>query len=299
MRIESVLAMLLILLGGCSACAQGHQWWADNVGWDGARPFQDYLRLNPAGMGPHALPVPRMHRMAWDTTSWFAGEGLYHHHRQEHTVASRLSLQWAASEWFRLLIQVVPLEYFDTEHDLKTDRRIFWQDYDRRTAGGDFHVESLIRLPPRWFGGLQSELRVGLRAPSGTHLGAARFTDTPGYYFDMAVSRHLGPVHSLELMAGFLVYQTYDHRHKQNDCLLWGVSHRWQKGRWGLMQSLRGFSGYFGDGDKPVIYEAELAWQPADRWSWRGLAGVGLHDYPFRFLGAGVHWHFHLPVQKG
>lgn len=297
MKIKPGLTALL-LLAAAIAAAQGPQWWADNVGWDGVRPYQQYLRLNPAGMGPHALPVPRMHRMAWDTTSWFSGEGLYHHHSRETTLASRLSLQWAATAWFRLFIQVIPLEYYRTDHVLKTERRVFWQAYDDRIAGGDFHVESLIRLPPRWFGGLHSELRIGLRAPSGTHLGAARYTDTPGYHFDLAASRKLGSRHTLEMMAGFLVYQTYGDQARQNDCLLWGLSHRWSDGPWGLIHSLRGFSGYIGDGDSPVVYEAELVWQAARRWSWRGLAGIGLHDYPFRFLGAGVHWHFHLPVEK-
>jgi hypothetical protein len=292
------LLFLSLMLLARIAVGQDSHWWSENVGWDGSRPYQYYLRLNAAGMGPHALPVPGMHRMAWDTTSWFSGEGLFHRHSQETTIASRLGLQWRASHWFRLLVKVIPLEYYDTSHDLKTERRIFYLAYPDRIAGGDFHIESFIALPEHWLGGIRPELRIGLRAPSGTHLGAARHTDTPGYHFDVAFSRNLSAAHSLELMLGLLVYQTYEDRSRQNDCLLWGISHRWHRGRWGLMHSLRGYKGYIGQGDAPVVYELEMAWQAAERWSWRATAGQGLNDYPFRFLGLATHWHFHLPVRS-
>lgn len=287
-----------MLFWGMTLLGQSGDWWAQNVGWDGVRPYQYYLNLTPAGMGPNALPVPSMHKMNTDSSSWFSVGAWGHFHEEEETVSARLGMQWSPAPWCRLVVQVIPLEGYRTSHALKTERKIFFEAYHDRFAGGDFHIETLFRLPPRWLGGWESSLRVGIRAPSGTHLGAARYTDTPGYWFDLAFTRRLTGRHVLEVQGGFLVYQTYDDQLRQNDCLLWGLGHRWTGKRFEFFHSLRGYSGYLGNGDSPIVYEAECLYRSSATWSWVLTVGKGIHDYPFVFTGLTGRWHFSLPIRQ-
>jgi hypothetical protein len=300
MRYKLWIATLLGFWGllATNSNAQSPQWWADNVNWDGKSPYQTYIRLSSAGMGPNALPVPSLHSPLRDTSSWFSGSLAAFHHQEEYTISSFLGLSWRPADWLRLNINVIPLEYFQTSHQLKEERKVFWEGYDNHIAGGDFYVESLIRIPPRWLAGLKTELRIGLKTASGTHLGAARFTDTPGYYVDLSSIWLLSRHHALEIMLGFLAYQTYEIRSRQNDCVLWGIGHSFSLKSWQLYHSLRGYNGYIRNGDAPVVYEAEISRYAYKRWEWFLKAGLGLQDYPFQFTGIGTRWHFHLPVHS-
>jgi hypothetical protein len=279
------------------AWAQDFQWWANHVGWDGSRPYQHYLQLSPEGMGPNALPVPPMHRFLWDTTSCFQGQLTAFRHPGELTIASELALRWQASHWFRLGIRVIPLEFFETSREVKERRNIFWDAYEDRLAGGDFYIESAIRLPPAWLLGLHGEIRFGLKTASGTHLGAARYTDTPGYYVDMAFAGTIAPRHSWELMAGLYVYQTYEDLSRQNDAFLWGLGHRWDFGKSYLFHHLRGYAGYLRDGDVPVVYELEWGLRAGRAWHFLVVVGHGLHHYPFTYSTLGARWHFDLHLR--
>ena len=206
-------------------------------------------------------------------------------------------MQWRANKWFRLGIKVIPLEWYQTSHEIKTERKIFYQAYDHSWAGGDIYAESYIRLPDTWLKGISSELRMGIKTASGTNLGAARYTDTPGYYADFAFSKNINSRHQWEAMIGFYAYQTYDDQLRQNDCLLWGLGHHYHNGPLLLMQSFRGYMGYLGNGDIPLVYDLEARWKPRNSWSWQLKISRGLHDYPFTLITVGGLWHFHLPVE--
>jgi hypothetical protein len=291
------VSLLAILFINATAYSQSSEWWAQNVGWDGVRPAHYYLNLSSAKMGPNALPVPEMHRLLADSSSWFYAGAQGAFTQGEQTVASLLAMQWRANKWFRLGIKVIPLEWYQTSHEIKTERKIFYQSYDNSWAGGDIYAESFIRLPDTWLKGISSELRMGIKTASGTNLGAARYTDTPGYYADFAFSKSINAKHQWEAMIGFYAYQTYDDQLRQNDCLLWGLGHHYHNGHLLLMQSLRGYMGYLGNGDIPIVYDLEARWKPRNSWSWQLKMSRGLHDYPFTLLTVGGLWHFDLPVE--
>lgn len=292
-----IVILLFCLFHQTSILAQSSTWWEQNVGWDGVRPAHYYLNLSSEKMGPNALPVPEMHRFLADSTSWFyiGAQGAFR--QGEQTLASLLAMQWRANKWFRLGIKVIPLEWYQTSHEIKTERKIFYQAYDHTWAGGDIYVESNIRLPDTWLKGISSELRIGIKTASGTNLGAARYTDTPGYYADFAFSKNFNARHQWEAMLGFYAYQTYDDQLRQNDCLLWGLGHHYQNGPFALLQSFRGYMGYLGNGDVPVIYNLEARWKPRNSWSWQLMFSRGLRDYPFSLFTLGVFWHFNLPIE--
>lgn len=289
---------IVIFLAAAEVSGQSAQWWVDLVGWDGVSSYQNYLRLAPAYMGPNALPVPTLHGDPNDTTSSLSAGGTFFRTDGENTLSGLMALRWRASSWFRLCVQVVPLEYYSTAHEVKARRRVHYLSYDDKLAGGDFYVESLITLPRKWLGKVDPELRLGIKTASGTNLGAARFTDTPGYYFDLSTHWVPSPHHRWEVMTGFLVYQTYLPGRAQNDCFLWGLGHVWRRAPWAVSTSIRGFQGYFFEGDGPVVTEVEGSWRTKGRWEVYLRAGAGLRDYPFRFLGAGTRCHLRLGMEK-
>ena len=291
MHLRSILLSLSVA-GLSIAHAQDHEWWARNVGWNGSDPWMNYLQLSPAHMGPNALPVPEMHWIDRDSTSWFMGQAQVFLHQQEITVASRLALLWRPSPWFRFRAHVVPVEWFETSHDLKTDRRIFHENYDDRIAGGDIHVESFFTLPWRLFRGGGPEVRIAVKTASGTNLGSARYTDTPGYTFSVSDRWQLSPEHAIEAMLGLFVYQTYSELHRQNDCFLWGAGHSWSIGKFRLFHAVRGYQGYLRNGDAPVVYDAEFNYRAGPRSEFHLGAGVGINDHPFRSIAIGLRWHF-------
>lgn len=301
MRTEArgtILLLLFLLLLGKGAAGQTSEWWVDLVGWDGVSPYQNYLRLAPAYMGPNALPVPALHGDHNDSTSLLSGGATCFRADGENTVSGIMALRWRASSWFRLGVHVVPLEYYRTSHELKALRRVHYLSYDESLAGGDFYVESLITLPRKWLGRLDPELRLGIKTASGTNLGAARFTDTPGYYFDVSTHWASSPGHRWEVMTGFLVYQTYLPGRAQNDCFLWGLGYAWSHAPWAASASIRGFQGYFFEGDGPIVSEVEGSWRTRGRWEFYVRAGMGIRDYPFRYLGLGTRCHLKLGMEK-
>ena len=282
---------LLLFLGSLQWLhAQDADWWRNNVGWDGITPYHQYLKLTAAGMGPNALPIPELHQQ-WDTTSSFTLSAASHHRPGETTVNSRLDLRWQAHPRFRLRVHLVPLEWYSTSHALKTERRIHFLSYDHQWAGGDIYVESSVRLPVHWTFGLQSEIRAGIKTASGTNLGAARYTDTPGYFFDVDVYRTFGDRRQFdwEAMLGFYAYQTYQPGFRQNDCLLYGASIGWHNARLALRSTIRGYCGYFQDGDCPVLGMMEMRWGKRFR-PWQGILQVsaGLYDWPFTSVQIGI-----------
>ena len=282
--------LLLILSAPGGVFSQDAEWWRKNVDWDGITPYQNYLNLTAEGMGPNALPVPEFHQQ-WDTTSSFTLSGASHLRSGEMTLNSRLDLRWQAHPRFRMRIHLVPLEWYHTSHKLKTERRIHFESYDQQWAGGDIYVESSFRLPVNWTFGLQSEIRAGIKTASGTNLGAARYTDTPGYFFDLDVYRRFGSLLQFdwEAMLGFYAYQTYQSGYRQNDCLLYGASVGWQARRFSLRPSIRGYCGYLQNGDCPVVCEIDLGWgQQVESWQWNLQVSTGLISWPFTSVQVGV-----------
>ncbi|MBK6949502.1 MAG: hypothetical protein IPH16_16765 [Haliscomenobacter sp.] len=55
-------AVLALGLVACAPAlrAQGHDWWANNVGWDGKSHWSTYIISQPRYLGPNALPIPSL-----------------------------------------------------------------------------------------------------------------------------------------------------------------------------------------------------------------------------------------------
>jgi hypothetical protein len=272
--------------------AQDHAWWAENVGWDGDSHWREYLVYAPRFLGPNALPIPPIAwgRPAEDHAITLSG----HHHRAvgDRTWNPGITARYAAVPG-RITFEAcwVPIEYYRTSHEWKTERNVFHIFYEDRTAHGDFHLRTNVRLweeTPRRPG---ISLRVGYRLASSNKVGAARFTDAPGYHFALSAGKDLFPSSRIHwrgaVMAGLYVWQTNQPVHVQNDGILAGLGLRAGTDRWTAELVGRGYFGYLNTGDRPVAVSLQLE----RHWGgWSGFVRLqeGFGDLVYAQFSGGV-----------
>lgn len=271
-----------------------YQWWNEINQWDGTTPWVRYLTLNTAHMGPNALPVPDFEegRMPGGIRLQMAGES--HLMPGETTLNTRMRLFLPLySKRAGLSLHMVPLERYEMDtvvRDARSARDRDGQGY----SVGDLYLGTYIQLTdnhPNWPDLL---LRLHLRTASGNRLEAARFTDTPGYYFDLTASEEWHYQHPFwqglraHFALGFYAWQTHRADYLQNDALLASGGLSVKMGGWHLSQSLAGYHGYLRNGDRPLVWRIGLssAYQSRIRYFFRWQKG--LHDFPYWSLRAGV-----------
>jgi hypothetical protein len=119
---------------------------------------------------------------------------------------------------------------------------------------------------------------------SGTNLGDARFTDGPGYYFDLSAGRNIAVDNSIlrfYAMAGFYAYQTFDVEHLQNDCILYGAGADLHFKNFLFSQSIAGYTGYLNIDDKPIVYRVSLRLK-SKLVDWKAEYQWGIRDNDFQ-----------------
>nr|MBX2817622.1 hypothetical protein [Saprospiraceae bacterium] len=86
------------------------------------------------------------------------------------------------------------------------------------------------------------------------------------------------------LMMGFYAWQTHSNLHRQNDALLYGVGFNGRIQAWKWENSLGGYYGYLGNGDRPLLFRSQLLHESSSG-SIGLLVSTGLQDYPFSSVG--------------
>ncbi|MEY2948911.1 MAG: hypothetical protein RLZZ248_112 [Bacteroidota bacterium] len=269
--------------------SQDHQWWVDNVGWDGETAWTQYLIFSPGRMGPNALPVPSFsngqvdssHHLSWTNQLTFT--------KGESTYSTILEAQYVPLPHrlsFRLFW--MPLEWFRTSHFLKTERKVFHEFYDDQTAMGDVYLETSHALIHRSH--YSAVLRLGYKFAASSHLGAARFTDTPGYYFDISFVRNF-PLSTqanfaLSAMTGLYIWQTNNSPvHRQNDAFLYSVQLKLNHTYSTFILGLGGYIGYLNNGDQPHLMELGYRVERSAKWAIQITGRKGVNkDWPFTSL---------------
>ncbi len=238
-----------------SAQQADYQWWNERHGWDGVSPFEKYLHLEPGRMGPNALPVPEAVFFLWDSMHYSSNILQYHHTSGENTGSLKFSLHYHIDRRVVFKVWMVAAEYFSSNEIIRDFRAA--RTYEGRGwATGDLCAEthwhilrSQNKLPDITF-------RTGIKTASGNRVEDARFTDTPGYYFDFnfrKIFHYTNWKFQWYGMAGFYAYQTYSTIHKQNDAFLYAAGARAQNKHWGVDTHLRGYLGYLSMYDKPIV----------------------------------------------
>ncbi|MGB3798543.1 MAG: hypothetical protein WA952_01940 [Lewinella sp.] len=279
------------------ATAQDYGWWNDTHDWDGVSPWRSYLTLAPAYMGPNALPVPDIQngRITEGTELKVAGEA----HFGDGDNTQNLYLEGHVplfSDRVGLHLQYVPLEYYRLTAATRDERAA--RDFDGEGfAGGDVYVATHVQLiqdHARWPDLL---LTINLKTASGNRLSAARYTDTPGYFFDLSAGKTFdreGSLTSLRphALLGFYVWQTFQDNYYQNDAVLYGLGCDLRFRHLTLTPALGGYYGYLGVGDRPLVARLDLRTHREQGIDYFARLQHGLTDYPFTTIRLGVSFRY-------
>lgn len=289
---------LLILLASLFAerlTAQNHEWWANNVNWDGQTHWSRYILSSPRFLGPNALPIPSQNNGRIARQHHVQLTANAHYTEGDHTYNPKLWLDYLlVPEVISFQLSMVPFEYFQVSHERKTERRVFHTFYEASTAIGDVQLHTNIQLLASKRHFANARLRIGYRFASSNLQGAARFTDAPGYFFDLGLGRTFTQA-SLELrpslMLGLYVWQTNRADQFQNDAFLFGTGMELKWKDYQLNSSFRGYIGYLNDGDRPGTIDLRLS-RRLNRFQISLGAGVGLWDNLYNRLEFGSSYSF-------
>lgn len=284
--------VLFVLLGSLNHLAVGQDfaWWNTTHNWDGTTPWHKYLTISPAFLGPNALPVPTIKKgKSLDKARLILGADLhYGSGDQTQNLYTELYIPLHSPK-VGLLVSVIPLERYQmdaTTRDLRAARDFDGKGY----AGGDFYVGTYIQLLEGHHSLPDAMLTVNIKTASGRNLEAARFTDTPGYFFDLSLGKsyrsRISWIDQIRphLMAGLFVWQTYEDKHRQNDSFLYGAGVDISSSSFELSQAIGGYYGYKNNGDRPIVYRTTWRTKWASRVNYEVQFQEGLRDYPFRSI---------------
>jgi hypothetical protein len=235
--------------------AQSFEWWRDNVNWDGTTHWWKYLTVSPAYFGPNALSVPNMNNGSADTNRTLGLGAAFHFRSGDRTQNLVLTGNYTTpGNSISIDAQFIPHERFQMSHALKTERKVYYQDYYKKSTTGDVVVNTVFQVFNRWRPNVQLAMRVGVRMPSGGGLGAARYADVPAYWIDAGAGLPIARGRwKWTSMLGFLVWQTNSDNLRQNDAFLFGTGMEYQHRNISGQLNLSGYLGYKNNGDKPVV----------------------------------------------
>lgn len=259
-------ALIFILVISSFTCqAQiDYSWWNQIHHWDGITSWQNYMTISSAYLGPNALPVPENSKGIVDSSAQFEIGADLHFNKGDHTQDGFVRGFLPFNEYrFALSLEVIPIEFFQTDTIIR-DMRASRGRSGKGKAGGDIYFTTYVQVLRDHANLPDISIRAALRTASGTNLGEARYTDGPGYYFDLSIGKNIKLKNDWSMrwygMIGFYVYQTFDILHLQDDCLLYGGGIDLNYKNFFLSEELTGYSGYLKNGDKPQVFRSSLGW---------------------------------------
>jgi hypothetical protein len=285
------LRKLLILICSLSLFgdiySQEYNWWNQLHNWDGISSWKNYLKYSAKFMGPNALPVPEVNKGAFpDYTELLLGI-------QQHSGKGDKTINFLSEVFYPVVprraglkIHYVPVEFYQTDTVTRNSRAA----RDRDPEGysyGDVYLSTFIQVIKDHEKLPDVMLSINLKTASGTNLGNARHTDSPGYYFDASIGKTLltgGEIVTSwrpYFMGGFYSYQTNRSDYLQNDAFLFGLGFQLETPLFIMENNLGGYLGYFGNGDQPVVFRTKILSRRDAILNYKVSFQYGIHDVTF------------------
>jgi len=294
---KTIVFMLFFVLPLLKSWAQSddnYDWWNNRHNWDGVSSWSTYMTLEPGKMGPNALPVPELKNGSLDTTLSLLLAPEVHFAPNDFTSDLYFQLNVPLKKIVALQVWWVPLEFYKTDTVVR-DLRAARTREAQGIATGDVYFGTVISIVRNKQNVPDITLSINLKTASGTRLNDARYTDTPGYFFDVTTGKDfkLNAVTDWKIrpyaMGGFYVYQTNRTDYFQNDAILWGVGAELKNESWCFKAQYTGYSGYFKNLDQPAVLRLEV-----NRFFKKSTAllrfQTGNESYPFTSIRAGMSW---------
>lgn len=264
--------------------------------------FSQKITISPAFMGPNALPVPNINTGIIAPYKQFEIAQHLHfgHGDRTQNLFAKLTYPFA-DEQIAVEAYMVPIEFFSMNDSIKAERNIPETDA-KNHAVGDVCFGTIIQLlrDKKYLPDIT--LSMNCKTASGGNLEKARYTDTPGYWFDVAAGktfRFNGNILDYVRIygsGGFYCWQTYD-TNPQNDAFLFGGGFSFQRAAHTVEISTGGYKGWKENGDFPIVsriifsrqYEQtvlKVGWQKG----WR--------DFDYNTYSFSLIYRFHSPAPK-
>ncbi len=295
----SLIPFALLLAFSCSA-QEDFSWWVEKHNWDGVTPWNQYMTISAAFMGPNALPVPEIKNGLVDSAA--SVNISYDNYKSKGDKTQDFYLKGVLPLFknrISIELHAVPIEWYEMD-TITRDERAVRTKSGKGSAGGDIYVSTSVQiLKNKKFPDML--LRFALRTASGTHLRDARYTDAPGYYIDVSFGKSIFTKNKFikEIRfygdAGLYTYQTYDLQNLQDDCLMYGGGIILNAKKFSWTNCIGGYSGYLNNGDRPIVYRSELRMLNHIH-DWSIAYENGLNDYPYQKFR--VTYIFHIPTSK-
>lgn len=305
---RNYLVALFVVFAANSIPAQESDagWWNRMQDWDGVTHWSKYIITSPYYLGPNALPVPENQKGVTDSLIQLEAGYYSHFFSGDRTQNARMRLYVPiAAGMAGLQLAAVPFEFYDMDTSTVIERRGRHQS-GSGVAAGDIYISTFIRL-------LKNRkapdlvLGINLKTASGNKLSDARYTDSPGYWFDLSAGKdlRLGTKGESNLrlfaMTGFYVWQTNLDNNPQDDAFLFGAGVDAVLGKVTISGSLDGYLGYFGNKmvvsgnperpveyrDRPVIFSFTLNYV-TKRTTYKLSYRKGIHDFQYQTVGFSV-----------
>jgi len=247
------------------AISQDYDWWNKKHNWDGVTNWARYLIYSPAYLGPNALPVPEIRDALIEKSINLETKADFHFSKGDNTQNLFLKLFYPFWDG-RVAVEIfaVPIEHFKMD-TITRDERAGRDPDGEGYAAGDIYIGTLIQLLREHKHWPDLLLGITLRTASGGNVGNARYTDAPGYYFDLSAGKTFQAGQNLSLrpyvMFGFYAWQTNRDDYRQNDAFLYGVGLSFFNKHFECNTKYGGYKGYIGNGDAPMVLRAHAIYK--------------------------------------
>ncbi len=256
-RLFSVLLVFFSFTLSAQNKVADYGWWNLLHGWEVGDPgWRNWIKITPGYLGPNALPVPEVKKGIISSQTEIEVTAVSHFHPGDPTqdISGKVYIPFAKNK-IAIEMYGVVAEHYAFSEKIRNER--FARDEDGKGfANGDFYFSTLIQITKnRKFP--NTLFRFAAKTASGNQLEAARYTDSPGYFFDLSFSKNLGESSTGIFrpfgLIGFYSWQTNDELNLQNDALLYAAGFDYERSNWLYSASLAGYSGYKNERDKPVL----------------------------------------------
>ena len=234
-------------------------WWNRTHNWDGVTHWTNYITISPELMGPNALPVPdfKNGQLKENPNLKLAYENHYSTGDKTQDLFTELYIPLYSSK-VGLNISMIPVEYHEMDTKTRDLRRTRVFD-GKGFSSGDLYLGTYIQVVKDKKGFPDILLTINLKTASGNNFESARFTETPGYFFDISFGKTFktkGLLKSIRPfgMGGMYVWQTHRDDYYQNDAMLYGVGFDLNFSKFEIKNSFGGYNGYIRNGDNPLVY---------------------------------------------
>ena len=285
--------------------------WNDLVAWNGHSHWTDYFIISPAYFGPNALPVAELKTARILDKPFFELLSEAHIMKGDHTIDLYTRYYHPFMEG-RVAVEffIVPIEHYNLSPAIR-DKRKVRNAKPKGFTGGDLTFGTTIqlvkdndRLPDMVFG-------MYCRTASGEKLEDARYTDAPGYFFDINFGKDFKSnseyIDKFRWFAsiGFKAWQAGLDNYLQNDAVTGGIGFLIEHNNIQIQNHLAGYYGYLGDknykvvedsekpyfydGDQPLVYRLIIT-KLVRNLRLKFAYQLGLHDFDYNSFSFGLQY---------